>query len=340
MSLNHNEIKDVESTSALIKLVYLDLSFNHMYTMDVSQLSKLQELKIGKNHITQINLNLLYSLNTLEINDNCITEIDFNKLSNLKQLNVSNNKDIVINNIEALKNIEHIEASNIGISEIKNFRLLENIEFLDLSKNSIINPYAIIGLNKIKYLDLSYNRLERYWQLLNLPKYCKIIIDSNNIDIRDVKSFYGVLNQLTTGCIICKQHAQLFKDELISIYDYHTMSACIMKWLNNTLEWENDYISFDNKTTFGITPKSDEFLSYFGIHPHYYWFHNLTLSQINAVIRLYDTYFEGMYETDSIEDILKMPEKLAIEMKEDEFKQYILKNINLDCVDEEVVYFN
>lgn len=85
----------------------LNLSFNYLTKIDVSNLKNLERLNIANNKLTKLD-GLSETLIEIDCNTNEITKIDFDKLHNLKKVNISNNKISIVENLS-----EGVEEFNI-----------------------------------------------------------------------------------------------------------------------------------------------------------------------------------------------------------------------------------
>ena len=134
LSCSYKEIANAEGLEKLINLNYLDLSYNNIELVDVSENISLKQLYVAGNSLTAIDITNNSDLMDLDIRFNDFTSLNLVGDS-LKYLRISNNKITHID-ITALVNLENLYSTT------------NEIEDIDLTKNK-----------KLIYIDLSYNKL-------------------------------------------------------------------------------------------------------------------------------------------------------------------------------------
>ncbi|XP_015908342.1 carboxypeptidase N subunit 2 [Parasteatoda tepidariorum] len=184
LRLSNNLIKTIRTYFNVYRnLEFLDLSINHIQTLDNDSFVDLRHLKIillNRNMITTLQNDTFKGLGTLEV--------------------------------------LHLNENYLQELSAKVFVQLENLETLDLSQNSIsnIDPEAFFGLKKLKTLFLRDNKLANIpsTPFQYLSKLIKLDLGFNPLqNIPD--GAFSVLNSLQElsldGCGIRNIHLEAFK---------------------------------------------------------------------------------------------------------------------------------
>ena len=154
---SRKNIENVKGIEHLTSLLYLDLSFNNISSIDVGGQSKLKYLDLAYNRLDHINVSNLCNLEVLDLFHNKLSSVHINRLSNLHELNLSNNKLTSIN-ISSLSKVQYLNLSYNKLSslEISNLTNLRNL-YLSFNKLSNIDFRA---MNYLKYLYLNEKEIK------------------------------------------------------------------------------------------------------------------------------------------------------------------------------------
>jgi len=166
LNLRGNELVNVNALSNLAKLRTLDLGYNHLVDLKVSNFDKLGKLKI-------INLNLDH--NVIEYDDKPTI-----RLSNIG----------VLNSFDAL---EHLSLVDNDISDISPLANMTNLKVLDLEENSVKKVDALSGLRFLEELNLKNNQIEDISGIENSKALNYINLHSNT-KIQDLSPLKNLVN--------------------------------------------------------------------------------------------------------------------------------------------------
>ena len=193
INLSQNLIKDASFVIKQIKLIFLNLSHQHIELFNASDWILLEELDISFNKISKIeNINSLKILIKLNLSHNLLKSIDFKlfeKLLSLKTINLSHqNIEFIENNtFSNLPNLEEIDLSFNNLTMIKKeaFFILYKLSKLNLTGNGInsIQKEAMREISCLNELDLSKQKLEliQAKTFVNMKKLEKLDLSSNNL---------------------------------------------------------------------------------------------------------------------------------------------------------------
>lgn len=174
-----------------------------------SNLTNLEKLNISHNKLEMLPDNIfadLKSLNALDLRSNRIKTIPNNLLSWSTELHMLNLMDNYIDSIESstftnTKKLKELDLSHnrLELNETDLFSNLLNLEKLFLNHNNITTfPSELQMRVNLQELVLSNNYIT-YIDLLDLPPApCEVNLESNKIELIDIKSFIRVI---TAGVI-------------------------------------------------------------------------------------------------------------------------------------------
>ena len=193
LSLSNNKISFINSKFfSDLQLVYLDLSFNRIISLQgfekfklleelnlsnnyigdeqmiyLTYLTKLKNLNLSNNNLRSEEVkNIIYkiiSLQKINLANNNIEQLILEKSNGLIELDLDNNKINFLsfnsNNGNNFEYLMYLSANENRIQSIENINNLINLEYLSLSVNEL-REIDIKKLTKLKYLQLKSNLLE------------------------------------------------------------------------------------------------------------------------------------------------------------------------------------
>ena len=162
--LDDNDIKDLTGISAFVNLTYLDISFNQIEKLDLSNNTKLRDLVCGRNVIEELNLNGCQRLSSLHCSFNNLKNIDLSSntdlgsfycgYNELENIDLSNNVDLKYLSIYGNQFSEIDLAKNLKLTS---FQFHDNLfQQIDLSYLPILSGIWIGG-NQFVRIDISDN---------------------------------------------------------------------------------------------------------------------------------------------------------------------------------------
>ena len=195
--LNDNGISKLNHFPYLPKLIYLDVSNNHVKMINnyrlFSQVQKLKHLILFNNQLKTLepgSFSGLISLDNLDLGFNQISSIHphaFVGLNHLKMLNLRGNRltNISTDWFKAVFDIRELDLSQnlLNVIEANILSPLTNLYSLDFANNKIrsIDLEAFRGLEKLKMLNLSNNQIMQVptYQLRCTKSLGKVILNGN-----------------------------------------------------------------------------------------------------------------------------------------------------------------
>ena len=190
---NSEKVKSATGIEKLTSLTDLNLYYNKITNIDLSENTLLKTLNLHDNNITNIDLSKNTQLTYLNLNSNNITNIDLSKNTLLTDLYLSSNNitNIDLRQNTQLKNLALYNSNLNSIDLSKNLALAtlhlggNNITSIDLSKNTQLTKLDL-GVN-ITNIDLSKNTLLtsldlRYSNITNIDLSKNILLTS--LDLR------------------------------------------------------------------------------------------------------------------------------------------------------------
>ncbi|MDP1728504.1 MAG: arginase family protein [Bacteroidota bacterium] len=197
LSLNDNNITEINGLENLRKVCYLDLSNNQISEIKgLQNCILLRDLKLDRNQIIEIKgLNYLDKLEFLNLEKNKISEIKeleslinllelklgenniqvirgLNNQSRLRLLNLNDNEISQANGLEKLNSLTSLSLQKNNLSEINNFPQLSDLLEINFSNNQICTIGGLRNLKSLKKINLNYNSIENLSEL-------NYIIDQN-----------------------------------------------------------------------------------------------------------------------------------------------------------------
>lgn len=211
---NKNNLSDIDNT--YVKIKKINISDNHINTINLSSYQYVEELKINRNCLVSCVINNI-SLNhliRLDITNNMLLFIPscIKELTSLQSLNLSHNKIKIINNIQLNMPLVFLNLSYNYLSSLpvfgKNiqsclkrlycqFNCLQSlspqicqlsvIENVNISHNRLkLLPKKMSLLKRIKYIYISHNSFRSYPSFLHNLQSIEIIDISHNFIVRNI----------------------------------------------------------------------------------------------------------------------------------------------------------
>ena len=157
-------VKSAKGVERLTALTYLDVEYNQLTTLDVSNNTALTDLDVGSNKLTTLDVSKNTALTVLYVYNNKLTTLDVSKNTALTGLSVNNNQlttlDVSKNTALTLLNVELNQLTTLDVSNNTALTYL-NVELnrlttLDVSNNTALTILYASG-NKLTTLDVSNN---------------------------------------------------------------------------------------------------------------------------------------------------------------------------------------
>ena len=185
LDLGYNDLSSI-NLSNNTSLTELDLDNNKLSSIDLSKNIKLTNLDLGSNNLSSIDLNNNTSLTKLHLYNNNISNIDLSKNTSLTSLCLDRNN---ISNIDLSKNTSltslRLSDNNISSIDLSNNTSLTNLYFgnnylssIDLSKNTFLT-YLYLENNELSNIDLSKNTKLTTLHLYNNPLKLNAYVKEN-----------------------------------------------------------------------------------------------------------------------------------------------------------------
>ena len=143
-------------------LYWLNLNYNPLNTLNVSQNTKLKYLSVKSCQLATLDVTNCPELTGLYVSNNLLEALDISNNKKLSGLEVNGNQLTVLD-ASANTELEYLDASNCRLEklDVTNCRKLTNLyvsynqlEALDVSNNSKLNSLNVVG-NKIAFLDIT-----------------------------------------------------------------------------------------------------------------------------------------------------------------------------------------
>jgi Leucine-rich repeat (LRR) protein len=157
-------IYDLTGIEAFTALTYLNCSYNHLASLDVSNNTALTYLNCSYNQLTQLNLSQNISLNSLDCYNIPLTNLDISNNTNLTELNCRSTQltslDLTNNTALTVLNFSYNQLSSINLTNnpaLTELRCKQNsLTSLDLSQNPTLT-FLNCNTNYLTSLDISNN---------------------------------------------------------------------------------------------------------------------------------------------------------------------------------------
>jgi Leucine-rich repeat (LRR) protein len=190
--LTESNLKYLEN---LINLTYLSLDYNNISDIDsLIGLKKLINLNLNNNNISDITpLKELTNLSTLYLCNNSIQNIDsLAALNNLSVLYLYDNSISSIGALTYLANLTKLALDYNNVYDISPLSGLKNLIMLYLDSNNIENLEPLRNLNSLTVLVLNSNKISSIAPLAELTELISLSLAKNLIG--DVDALKGLLN--------------------------------------------------------------------------------------------------------------------------------------------------
>ena len=170
LTLSHNRIQTIEDRTFyyLVKLKYLDISFNYLTQLNnLDGLSSLEYLNLSHNQLRSISEMLfeeLSLLRVLDISHNRLAHIDntpFQTLFDLQSLFVGYNELTALTITTGFENLETLSVQSNKLQSMVSVGMLMKLKNLDMSDNEIafVGPNTFSQGQSLKVVNLSHNSI-------------------------------------------------------------------------------------------------------------------------------------------------------------------------------------
>ena len=160
-----NNITDANGVQYLTGLTRLNLSYNQLTSLDLSQNTALEQLYLDSNQLTSLDLSHNTALTSLDLENNQLTSLDLSNNLVLESLELQNN------NLSSIDLSQNTALTDLSLSE-------NQLTSLDLSHNPAL-AHLSLNNNQLTSIDLSHNPELWYIDLSNNPL---VNINLENID--------------------------------------------------------------------------------------------------------------------------------------------------------------
>ena len=198
---NNAKVKSAKGIEKLTALTRLDVRYNKLTTLDVSNNTALTYLNVSDNYyLTTLDVSNNTALTSLYVEWNQLTTLDVSKNTKLKNLVVFHNEltTLDVSNNTALTMLR-VEINKLTTLDVSNNTALTELQLsynqlttLDVSKNTALT-YLNVGWNQLTTLDVSKN-----------TALTRLYVHNNQLTTLDVSGatslvgLYAYKNQLTT----------------------------------------------------------------------------------------------------------------------------------------------
>eukprot|EP00835_Amoeboradix_gromovi_P003821 NODE_268_length_12243_cov_0.338109.p3 type:complete len:304 gc:universal NODE_268_length_12243_cov_0.338109:1144-2055(+) len=211
LDLYDNKIRDVGIMKNLVKLKYLDLSYNLIKEFDPDAfelLVNLEQVFFISNDLKDIpNLSKCTTLRNLELGSNKIRDIkNLEHLTELEELWLGKNRIRRLGGLDQLSNLRILSIQSNRLHKIENLTALVNLEEFYISHNGIEKIEGIENNLKLKVLDISNNRISVLENLDRLVALEELWANDNRLSsfaelesmtgLRELKTVYLERNPL------------------------------------------------------------------------------------------------------------------------------------------------
>ena len=194
---NNRNIENIIGIEYFINLESLELIFNQLTSIDISNNKKIKDLRLQHNNLTQLNLDSNKNLESLQVGNNKLEVLNFIDHSRLKYVTAGNNQltNVTVTNSPVLWNLQlhNNLLTNIDIESavaLINLTLSSNqLSEVDISKNTILkglnlnnNPLQILDISnnsKLFTISVEYTNIESI-DITNCEMVTKLDIGNNS----------------------------------------------------------------------------------------------------------------------------------------------------------------
>ncbi|CAF3419320.1 unnamed protein product [Rotaria socialis] len=210
LSLSHNRINQYETNVNNKNLRYLDLSYNGLMKLTITNMTSLQILNVQNNLLTSENINglipnqlkeLILDFNSIRIfNKNLITPNN-----SLETLSLQSN-DFLLNNSNTFQHLYKLKRLNLARNNIKTipkglFKFTRSLEHLNMDRNPLLplstDTFSGIesSLRNISFqsCSLTSNSLPAFARLINLER---LKLQSNLLTEIKPDNLFSLMSQL------------------------------------------------------------------------------------------------------------------------------------------------
>lgn len=223
IDLAHFGLTGIADLRGLTHLQDVDLEWNALTALGLSELTNLKRLVCGHNQLTNLDIAELTNLEQLSCEDNLLTELNVSRLTNLKILSCAENnlKTLDTKNLIKLTSLDCMSnlLSNLDVSN------LINLTYFNCISNKLSN-IDVSNLTNLISLQCSGNELATL-DVSNCTKLQRLHCESCNLTSLDVSKLVDLRVLLCSGSPItsldvsnCIQLEELecdFNEELVNL---------------------------------------------------------------------------------------------------------------------------
>ncbi|XP_017775088.1 PREDICTED: chaoptin-like [Nicrophorus vespilloides] len=166
LNLHHNHIKKISASSLMgLKAFNLDVSYNHLESLEDSSIPEVKNVFLNNNKLKSIHSQMFVNIlntNVLDVSYNNITNFNFEN-SEFDILNISYNKIATISqkSFSEMKILKNLSLSNNLITSIER-QSIPKVQNLNLSYNLLksIEENMFSDKDHLRYLDIRSNCIE------------------------------------------------------------------------------------------------------------------------------------------------------------------------------------
>ena len=175
-------VADMTGIAYLTELMYLNINFTQVQSLDLSQNHRLDEVYCSDCGLMSLNLSGCESLTRLECNNNNLTSLDLSGCPSLNQLFCSNNQLAELD-VKGLVQLESLCCGNNQLTELSVRRLI-HLEYMECENNQL-SELDVSRNAKLFELNCKSNRLTALYTGEN-PSLKTLICSDNSLGKLDI----------------------------------------------------------------------------------------------------------------------------------------------------------
>ena len=172
------KITDVTGLEKMTELTYIDLRYNEIDSIDLSNNTKLTQIDLNSNNLSDLDISNNLLIHTINANDNNLTTLDLSNKPSLRALSFNNNQlsSLVLTNDTALTTLSvysnHLSSldilTNTALTSVNldynDFTALDftgspNLKSIRVSSNTYLASLDVTGLTKLETLYAVFDSL-------------------------------------------------------------------------------------------------------------------------------------------------------------------------------------